>query len=145
MMGFLKTIGYGVLYTLLLPFILLLLAVYAIYCLVLALYEAIRTLVIFFSGGTPFGDLKEDVKAKEILIAKQNSELNPAPAPQSQNIFIIQGANVSQGSVDANGNVITNYTPNQNQIPNNAIDSLLENKTQAIDYKDDSTGGTNDD
>ena len=105
----------------------------------------IRTLVIFFSGGTPFGDLKEDVKAKEILIAKQNSELNPAPAPQSQNIFIIQGANVSQGSVDANGNVITNYIPNQNQIPNNAIDSLLENKTQAIDYKDDSTGGTNND
>lgn len=145
MMGFLKTIGYGVLYTLLLPFILLLLVLYAIYCLVLALYEAIRTLVIFFSGGTPFGDLKEDVKAKEILIAKQNSELNPTPAPQSQNIFIIQGANVSQGSVDANGNVITTYTPNQNQIPNNAIDSLLENKTQAIDYKDDSTGGTNND
>lgn len=142
MMGFLKTIGYGVLYTILSPLILLVLVLYAVYCFGLTIYEALRTLIIFFKGGTPFGDLAEDVKAKEILLAKQNAQLNPQPAmPQSQNIFIIQGANVQPGTIAPDGTVLS-----ANQLPNNNVQPLPQKEPELIDgeYQELTTGGKDD-
>ncbi len=53
------------------------------------LYELIRSLFVFFSGGTPFGDLKEDVEAKKILLERQNNPQGAASTP-AQNVYIFQ-------------------------------------------------------
>ena len=90
MASFFKLVLHGILYAIGLPFFLVALAIYSVYCLIMFIYEAIRSFFVYFSGGTPFGDLKEDVKAKEILLAKQNQEASPQPTPQqSNNTFYI--------------------------------------------------------
>ena len=71
MLGFLKIFAQGVLYVVLLPFILLILALYAIYCVFVFIYIAIRSVIVFFMGGTPLGDLPEDVEAKRILMERE--------------------------------------------------------------------------
>ncbi len=86
MAQFFKTLGLGLLYTVALPFALLLLALYGVFGFVVFLIQLVRNIVVFFSGGTVGGDLPEDVEAKKILIEKQRAELNPAPeAPTTTN------------------------------------------------------------
>ena len=86
MASFFKTFGLGVIYVITLPFILMFWAIYSIYCLGVFVYMAIRNVIIFFSGGTPNGDMKEDVEAKRILLersqklqASQNIYVSPQP------------------------------------------------------------------
>ena len=74
MASFFKTFGLGILYVVLLPVFLLILALYAVYCLVMFIYMAIRNVIIFFAGGKPLGDMKEDVEAKRILLMKKEKE-----------------------------------------------------------------------
>jgi len=71
MLGFIKVFAQGVLYVVLLPLILAILALYAVYCTITFIYMAIKSIIIFFSGGTPMGDLPEDVEAKRILMEKE--------------------------------------------------------------------------
>ena len=86
MAQFFKTLGLGLLYTVALPFALLLLALYGVFGFVVFLIQLVRNIVVFFSGGTVGGDLPEDVEAKKILIEKHRAELNPAPeAPVTTN------------------------------------------------------------
>ena len=92
MASFFKTFGLGVLYVIGLPLILAIWAIYAVYCLGVFIYMAFRNVIIFFSGGTPNGDMKEDVEAKRILLersqksqASQNIYVSPTPQPMYQN------------------------------------------------------------
>ena len=75
MSEFFKTLLKGVIYILLLPVIVAFLAIVFAYCVGVFLYTAIRNLIIFFSGGNPGGDLKEDVEAKR-RIAERFSVMN---------------------------------------------------------------------
>ncbi|MCR5332797.1 MAG: hypothetical protein K6E11_02095 [Bacilli bacterium] len=85
MAEFFKTLLKGVIYVVLLPFILLVWVLSAIYCVFIFLYSAIKNMIIFFAGGNPMGDLPEDVKAKKILterlIQPQPSFIPTAAAP----------------------------------------------------------------
>lgn len=72
MLGFLKVFVQGILYVVLLPVILVILAFYAVYTSITFIYMAIKSIVIFFMGGTPMGDLPEDVEAKRILMEKED-------------------------------------------------------------------------
>ena len=137
MASFFKLVLHGILYALGLPVFLVVLAIYSIYCFIMFIYEAIRSFFVFFSGGTPFGDLKEDVKAKEILLAKQQQELQPQPQvqqPVGNTFYIFQGRPADPnnptptvdpldfgGAIDMNDlRQITGQQPQQpNQIPNN--------------------------
>lgn len=74
MLGFIKIFLQGILYVVLLPFILLLLALYCVYCVFVFIYMAIRSVIVFFSGGTPLGDLPEDVEAKRILMEREQAK-----------------------------------------------------------------------
>ena len=74
MIGFLKVFGKGVLYTVLFPFIVLILVLYTAYCIFLFIYTFIRAVILWISGGSPFDDTKEDVEAKRILLGRQNQE-----------------------------------------------------------------------
>lgn len=74
MLGFLKIFLQGVLYVVLLPFILLGLAFYVVYCIVVFIYMTIRSIIVFFMGGTPLGDLPEEVEAKRILMEREEAK-----------------------------------------------------------------------
>ncbi len=88
MSEFFKTLLKGVIYVLLLPVIVAFLALVFIYCVGVFLYMAIRNLIIFFAGGNPGGDLKEDVEAKRRLaerfnpVEKEVEETIPADQPE---------------------------------------------------------------
>ena len=71
MLGFVKVFAQGVLYVVLLPLILAILAFYTVYTTLTFVYMAIKSIIIFFMGGTPMGDLPEDVEAKRILMEKE--------------------------------------------------------------------------
>lgn len=83
---FFKTLLKGVIYVVLLPVIALFLALFFVYCICIFLYTAVRNLIIFFAGGNPGGDLKEDVEAKRRLAEKMNvaepKEVVPADQPE---------------------------------------------------------------
>ena len=99
MLAFFKTLGLGVLYTVLSPFILLLLVLYTLYCTVVFLIQLVRNIVVFFSGGTVGGDLAEDVAAKKILLERKGiKKEEPAPVTNTvnttsttNNIYIVSG------------------------------------------------------
>ena len=103
MAQFFKTLGLGLLYTVVFPFALVFLALYGVFGLVVFLIQLVRNIIVFFSGGTVGGDLPEDVEAKKILIEKQRAELKLAPETPvnttnttnsnntTNNIFVISG------------------------------------------------------
>ena len=74
MLGFFKIFGRGVLTVVLLPFIALLLALYFVYCIIIFVYISIRSIIVFFAGGSPLGDLPEDVEAKRIIMEKEKTQ-----------------------------------------------------------------------
>ena len=74
MLGFIKIFLQGILYVVLSPLILLILALYAVYCTLTFIYMAIKAVIVFFMGGTPMGDLPEDVEAKRILLEKEQKQ-----------------------------------------------------------------------
>lgn len=74
MLGFLKVFGKGVLYTILLPFILLILVLYTVYCCFLFIYMLIKSLILWIMGNNLFSETKEDIEAKKILLAQQSQE-----------------------------------------------------------------------
>ena len=74
MLGFLKIFLQGILYVVTLPIILLVLAIYAAYCIIVFIYMAIRSIIVFFMGGSPLGDLPEDVEAKRILMEREEAK-----------------------------------------------------------------------
>lgn len=74
MLGFIKIFLQGILYVVFLPLILLVLALYAVYCIFVFIYISIRSIIVFFMGGTPLGDLPEDVEAKRILMERETAK-----------------------------------------------------------------------
>jgi hypothetical protein len=86
MSEFFKTLLKGVIYIVLLPVIVAFLAIVFVYCVGVFLYQAIRNLIIFFAGGNPGGDLKEDVEAKRRLAERlyRPTETEPIQSEQSQ-------------------------------------------------------------
>lgn len=82
MAEFFKTLLKGVIYVVLLPFILLALALAFVYNVIMFIYMTIKNLVIFFSGGDPYGDLPEDKQAKKIL-AQRLMQPTPSLVPNA--------------------------------------------------------------
>lgn len=77
MVGFLKVFLQGVLYVVLSPLIVATLVIYGVYCIFVFIYIAIRSVIVFFMGGTPLGDLPEDVEAKRILMQRAETQADP--------------------------------------------------------------------
>jgi len=88
MIGFLKVFGKGVLYTVLLPFIILIWALFTVYCIFLFIYYFFRNNIIWLKGGSPFADSKDDVKAKQILLERQNQQTNNQQNDQYKDALI---------------------------------------------------------
>ena len=76
MLSFLKVFGRGIVVTLLLPFIVLVLALYGVYCLVLFVVMFFRDVIGFFRGNNFNADLPEDLEARRIVLEAEKTDSN---------------------------------------------------------------------
>lgn len=67
MLNFFKNFGKGVLYVLVLPFLLVGMALYGVFALFVFIFLAIKSLILFFTGRSLYEDLPEDKEAKKRL------------------------------------------------------------------------------
>ncbi len=137
MASFFKTFFLGMLITILLPFIAALFALFFVYCLIVFIYTAIRSIIVYFSGGRPFGDLPEDVKAKEIIAKRlADSATPPQTQPQGNNI-VINNPQINYVAKDGNVNPMG---LNQSAVPPSIdvkpIENAIEQNTDLIEEKD---------
>lgn len=114
MFGFLKVFGRGVLYTILLPFILLIWVLFTTYNIFLFIVMFFISLVKWIRGGSPFADTKEDIEAKKILLERQNqAQVAPQPDQNKDALIaalasaVIQSTNQQNQSSEQDQNVQT--------------------------------------
>lgn len=67
MISFFKNFGKGVLYVLVLPFLLVGMALYGVVALFIFIFLAFKGLILFFTGRSLYEDLPEDIEAKKRL------------------------------------------------------------------------------
>lgn len=121
MLGFIKIFLQGLLYVVLLPLIIFVLALYAAYCIIIFVYMAIRSVIVFFMGGTPLGDLPEDVEAKRILMEReqvknQDPTQTLANAIAQSSMQIAQNMYAQQGAPEVAPTETTNEDTYENTI-----------------------------
>ena len=93
MIGFLKVFGKGVLYTILFPFIVLIWALFTVYCIGLFIYQFFKSVILWIKGDSPFADTKEDVEAKRILMERMNQTTTSQQNDQYKDALIASLAN----------------------------------------------------
>ena len=76
MISFLKVFLRGIVCTILLPLILLVWVGYGVYCLVAFLVMLVKSIITFFAGDNPTGEMKEDIEAKRILLEKEQAQVD---------------------------------------------------------------------
>ena len=137
MLGFLKVFGRGVLYTILLPFILLTLVLYTVYNCLLFVYMLIKSLILWIMGNNLFGDLKEDVEAKKILLAKQNQESTAQTNDQYKDALIatLASAVAAQAQSNQQPNPQIEQEPALDVFPTNELEQ--EEPSQLENFLDD--------
>ena len=74
MLAFLKVFARGIIVTLLLPIILLVLAVYGVYCLLLFVFMFFKGVIGYFHGDSFSVELPEDSAARRILLEDERNE-----------------------------------------------------------------------
>lgn len=67
MVNFFKNFGKGILYVLVLPFLLIILALYFGVSIIIFIYLGFKGIILFLTGRNLFGDFPEDIEAKKIL------------------------------------------------------------------------------
>ena len=82
MTEFFKKLGQGLLYTLVLPVLIVVLAGYAVYGIIIFLFMLFKSIILFFRGKSINNDLPEDIEAKRRMKALTNPFDNPAPQPE---------------------------------------------------------------
>lgn len=114
MKGFFTSLGKGFIYFLT-PFIwVVCIAVAIIVSVIIFIGYIFYSLVLFFTGRTLFGDLEEDIKAKEIIEAQQNpAPVEPQPAMQPQQQIYMQSPTL-------------NVYPNVQQAPINPTQPVIQ-------------------
>ncbi len=85
MIKFLQIFGQGILYVVLSPFFLVILALYVVYTALVMIFMFLKMIVLFFAGKGLFNDLPEDIEAKQMLEKlRLDKQAKEAPQPQPQ-------------------------------------------------------------
>ena len=134
MLSFLKVFGQGVLCVVLSPLIVLILALYSIYCVLVFTYIAIRSIIVFFMGGTPLGDLPEDVEAKRVLMEKNKTEED---AKRALAAMYQQQVPVFTANVNPISNSTEIIETNSHELQEEQTDVSLESDVIEEDNNDD--------
>ena len=74
MVNFFKNFGKGVLYVLVLPFLLVGLAIYGVVAFFIFVFLAFKGIILFFTGRSLYEDLPEDIEAKKRLNGQPTAE-----------------------------------------------------------------------
>ena len=74
MLKLLKVFGRGVLTTVLLPFIVLIWALYGVYCIGIFVFMFFKTTIEYFQGKTFDADLPEDLEARRLLLEQEQKD-----------------------------------------------------------------------
>ncbi|MDY0178170.1 MAG: hypothetical protein RBR85_02920 [Bacilli bacterium] len=97
MAKFFKTFANGILYIIMLPFLVAILALSAVVSLVAFIFIGLKAIILFFKGENMFGELPEDVEAKtrlEAMVRAAQGQPSQPQQPISQgNTIIIQNLN----------------------------------------------------
>ena len=134
MLGFIKIFLQGILYVVLLPLILAILAIYCVYCICIFIYMAIRSIIVFFSGGTPLGDLPEDVEAKRILMEREQAKSENTT--QSLADAIVQSQIQITQSILAQQNQ-TSEVAEQSELSKPEFETFDDEENEIEEYEDD--------
>ena len=86
MASLLKSFGKGLLYILVLPVLLVILAVYAVLGVGMFVYVAVKGAILFFTGRN-FGELPEDVKARAILEGTDDTHIEEVKEEEKKETF----------------------------------------------------------
>ena len=137
MVDFLKTMGQGILYTLLSPFLLVLVVLYAIYSLFLFFFMFIKRIVMFFKGEDMKVQMNIDRAAKMHLDNQdeelENKENSLTPTITSTNVIKEEKTTIVQPIIiqtDEEGRLknVQYITPTAApQIENNSVPSIGKN------------------
>lgn len=92
MISFFKNFGKGILYVLVLPFLLVGLAIYAVVALFIFLFMSVKALILFFTGRSIFDDTEEDKEAKKRIAKANGTYVEEASIPTQQ-----EGVNTTKG------------------------------------------------
>lgn len=84
MVNFFKNFGKGILYVLVLPFLLVILALYFGVSIIIFIYLGFKGIILFLTGRNLFGDFPEDIEAKKILNGEP-TELNQLEETEPSN------------------------------------------------------------
>lgn len=146
MTEFLKTFGKGVLYVVLLPFILLFVVIYMVYLLISFLIMGIKSAIVFFTGGDPLGDLPEDKEAKKILEGKQKALEETANQPVQNNTTTNNTSTVINQSIYVNPNDLAAFFAQQaaqqnQQIPNPTQPQAIDAQPEPLFLESTAEGG----
>ena len=74
MLKLLKVFGRGVVTTVLLPFIVLIWALYGVYCIGIFVFMFFKTTIEYFQGKTFDADLPEDLEARRLLLEQEQKD-----------------------------------------------------------------------
>lgn len=78
MLSFLKVFVRGIVCTILLPVILVVWVLYGVYCLIAFFVMLVKSIILFFAGDNPTGEMKEDIEARRILLEAEQSKADQA-------------------------------------------------------------------
>lgn len=68
MLKFFQFFGLGLLYTLLLPFLLVFLALFSAYSILMMVFFFFKMIILFFAGRNIFKEFPEDIEARQTLV-----------------------------------------------------------------------------
>lgn len=157
MVNFFKNFGKGILYVLVLPFLLVILALYFGVSIIIFIYLGFKGIILFLTGRNLFGDFPEDIEAKKILngeptelnqleetepsnediSATTNSDINLYPNGYTTNIYNAVFGNEEEKplTTDESSNESSNEEEihsleDNNQPVNNDIDEIKETEPE---------------
>lgn len=101
MSGFFKKFGKGLLYLLVLPVFIIVLAGYAIYGFIIFIFVFIRSIIDFFKGKSFFRDLPEDIEAKKRL-SKVGNVFTNQEKKEAETIVVMEAGDVTPKTIEVN-------------------------------------------
>ena len=95
---------------------------------------AIRSVIVFFSGGTPLGDLPEDVEAKRILMEREQAKSENTT--QSLADALVQSQlQITQALLNQQNQ--TSETAEQTELDKPVFETSNEEENKIEEYSDD--------
>lgn len=125
MTAFFKVLLRGIIVTVLLPLILIVWVGYGVYCLITFVVMFIKNTIVFFMGGSPNDDMKEDIESKKMLLEAEQAKANQEQLVNNMNNVF--GAMAQQ---------MQQFAQQNNIQPQNPTPAIENSQPETIEYTD---------